>query len=167
MSTPNPEQPAPTPRTDGLAERNAALLQDALKETPSHAELGVIMTECLQVWYEHARQLERELNAAKQPVPDAGVREKVGSTIESALKKSSGTWLRPMDVDAITEAILALLPAPKDTRLLDYMEREVFSISCNADGVTIERADDGAEYKGDTLRQALRAAMAHAGEQKT
>ncbi len=170
MSTPNPEQPEPTPRTD----ENVLLF--CSKVTGGQIVLA-----------DFARQLERELNAAKanaiywknnsdafalaakQPVPDAGMRKEIKRTITAyACDPSEG-------LEHTVDRILALLPLPaptpatsEDTLMLDWLEQhdwsEIFGDEVLYTLIHL-RHFHGENY--DTLRQALRAAMAHAGEQKT
>lgn len=258
MNTPNPEQPAPTPRTDAFCH-----------EPVRYEGAGKSPTDCrLMGWERFARQLERELNAAhkeigeyskllakrtqdfigwdgpgaplppsvsaKQPVPDAGVREaeqgndmttaeipaaarghsplpwKVQTANESANKvpkiiregKSgfiasmgyAGEGDREANAELIVHAVNSLLssrkpvsepsPAPTpatsdDTLLLNWLEANGallndvqgghVSIINRRDERGVAGANEGdiSHFYGDTYRQALRAAMADAGEQKT
>ncbi len=163
MSTPNPEQPAKTPRTD-------AVKIGPYKDFP--------------YWEDFARQLERELNAAlcyhcahkdqlpgaaKQPVPDAGVRElksllqQMLDVAENCDETGYATDCGFVDLDKLHAKVRAalLLPAPtpatsEDTLMLDWLEKQLATISITRKG------------KCDVVyasRQALRAAMAHAGKE--
>jgi len=128
-----------TPRTDAVAKK---AWRDAA-------------TQAWQVPADFARQLERELNAAKQPTTpgNAGeLREKVMSVLTEPATGSR-------TVRELADRILALLPAPtpatsEDTLMLDWLEK-------HANFIEVGHGDISPD------RQALRAAMAHAGEQKT
>ncbi len=158
-----PAAPAPTPRTDAVidayGEYNELTASDDMP----------FPTELLDL----ARDLERELNAAKQPVPDAGVREALQVKVSLIL---SDYFNNPtIDNPTATNAILALFPAPtpatsEDTLMLDWLESQK-AIPLFVDGEYLVEWDfdeNGNESAyGVTLRQALRAAMAHAGAQKT
>ncbi len=100
---------------------------------------------------------------AKQPVPDAGVREKI-RTAQRELPELRNLSLTDQELDII----LSLLPAPtpatsEDTRLLDWLEQQyvniyVYAIKHGADAVPPAYC-----WCGPNIRRNPRAARANKG----
>ncbi len=190
MSTANPEQPAPTPRTPAIFTPASMPMGDWM-----HAE----HYEELKHWaYKRISQLERELNAAKQPVPDAGVREPHDEALIQAWRcgietvRDTAIAMRdaqrhapnvllaeaPEKLRKLACALLDLEAAPtpatsEDTLMLEYViallkdGEEPSRVICGPNGEPLNRWFGLSSLKDMDIRQALRAAMAHAGAQKT
>ncbi len=115
----------------------------------------------------------------EQPVPDA-LYEAIYNEVFILLRQVVGFAQDKGVVEMYTGRIMAALPAPtpatredtrEDTLLLQWIQDGHNTISWNdrAGGFIVQECQQvcGNIGHGSTLRQALRAAMAHAGEQKT
>ncbi len=177
MSTPNPEQPAPTPCQTALRELlDKQPLFDSVpfqfgfvagwEANAAHAPMAV-------------QEINKENFPAKQPVPDAGVRERIDKMIAvlCALQPKASTELAAFDwlecVNLIRELSAPTPATSEDTLMLDWLEKQA-TVAANFDtDLSVKTAlfgwsnDPRVSSSLRTLRQALRAAMDHAGEQKT